>query len=79
MHQTKVVLMLFRTKVTSFAQTASLDGKIKVVILDEIDGLSNNTNGTSAQKALRNVIEEYASNTRFIGTCNYRSLVMEAY
>ena len=72
---------VIRTKVTNFAQTASLDGKLKVVILDEIDGLSSvkaGASGTSAQQALRNVIEEYASNTRFIATCNYRSMVMDA-
>jgi DNA polymerase III delta prime subunit len=70
-----------RTKVTRFAQTASFDGKLKVIILDEIDGLSSvkaGASGTSAQQALRNVIEEYSSNTRFIGTCNYKALVMEA-
>jgi len=70
-----------RTKVTNFAQTASIDGKLKVVILDEIDGLSSvktGATGTSAQQALRNVIEEYADNTRFIATCNYRSKVMDA-
>ena len=70
-----------RTKVTEFAQTKSFDGKIKVIILDELDGLSavrGGKSGTSAQQALRNVIEKYANTTRFIGTCNYRSLVSEA-
>ena len=72
---------VIRTKVTNFAQTGSIDGKLKVIILDEIDGLSSakaGSSGTSAQQALRNVIEEYASNTRFIATCNYRSMVIEA-
>ncbi len=68
-----------RTKVTNFAQTGSIDGKLKVIILDEIDGLSGTRGtGTSAQQALRNVIEEYAANTRFIATCNYRSMVIDA-
>jgi replication factor C small subunit len=72
---------VIRNKVTKFAETASIDGKLKVVILDEIDGLSavkSGASGTSAQQALRNVIEANASNTRFIATCNYQSLVMKA-
>lgn len=72
---------VIRTKVTNFAQTGSIDGKLKVIILDEIDGLSSvnsGSSGTSAQQALRNVIEEYADNTRFIATCNYRSKVIDA-
>lgn len=71
---------VIRTKVTNFAQTGSIDGKLKVVILDECDGLSQakTGSGTSAQQALRNVIEEYSSNTRFIATCNYRSKIIEA-
>lgn len=72
---------VIRTKVINFAQTASIDGKLKIIILDEIDGLSSikaGSSGTSAQQALRNVIEEYSDNTRFIATCNYRSMVIEA-
>jgi DNA polymerase III delta prime subunit len=71
-----------RSKVMTFAQTMSIDGKLKVVILDEADGLSNVTGGTtgksSAQQALRNVMEEYLNNTRFILTCNYPYKVMTA-
>jgi DNA polymerase III delta prime subunit len=55
-----------RGKVVNFAKTKSLDGKLKVVLLDEADQISSD-----AQKALRNVIEEYSINTRFILTCNY--------
>ena len=55
-----------RNKINGFAQTKSFDGKLKVVLLDEADSLSN-----PAQDALRNVIEEYSSNTRFVFTCNY--------
>ena len=64
---------VIRTKVKSFAQTLSIDGGIKVVLLDELDGLSNQrgSTGTSAQQALRNIIEEYSEHTRFIATCNY--------
>jgi DNA polymerase III delta prime subunit len=57
---------VIRSKVVSFAQTKSFDGRMKVVLLDEVDGLSG-----PAQDALRNTIEEYSSNNRFIMTCNY--------
>lgn len=62
-----------RTKVTSFAQTKSIDGKIKVIILDETDGLS-----IDAQRALRNTMEEFAGITRFILTANYRYRIIPA-
>ena len=55
-----------RTKVMNFAQTKSLDGNKKIVILDEADGLT-----AVAQQALRNVMEEWADNVRFILTANY--------
>jgi len=62
-----------RSKVIGFSSTKSLDGKIKVVLFDECDALS-----LDSQKALRNVIEEYSSNTRFIFTCNYIFKVIPA-
>ena len=62
-----------RSKVTQFAQTRSLDGQIKVIILDECDGLSQD-----AQRALRNTMEEYAVMTRFILTANYGHRVIPA-
>jgi len=55
-----------RTKINGFAHTKSFDGKMKVILLDEADNLTN-----SAQDALRNIIEEYATNCRFILTGNY--------
>jgi len=62
-----------RSKVNNFAQTLSLDGKVKVIILDETDGLS-----IDAQRALRNTMEEFAKITRFILTANYRYRVIPA-
>jgi replication factor C small subunit len=62
-----------RNKVTNFAQTKSIDGKVKVIILDETDGLS-----IDAQRALRNTMEEYARITRFILTANYKYRVIPA-
>jgi len=62
-----------RSKVVQFAQTMSLDGKIKVIILDECDGLSQD-----AQRALRNTMEEYSERTRFVLTANYGHRVIPA-
>lgn len=69
-----------RTKIMGFAQTKSFDGKIKLIILDEADGLSgsNVAGRSSAQQALKNVIEEYSSNTRFLFTSNYPDRITEA-
>ena len=62
-----------RTKVTGFSQTKSIDGNIKVIILDEVDGLT-----LDAQRALRNTMEEYSGYTRFILTANYKHRVIPA-
>lgn len=62
-----------RHKVVNFAQTMSIDGKIKVIILDECDGLS-----IDAQRALRNTMEEFAGITRFILTANYKYKIIPA-
>lgn len=61
-----------RNRVITFAQTRSIDGRIKVVILDEADNLSGD-----AQRVLRNVMEEYANSTRFILTANYQHRIIE--
>jgi DNA polymerase III delta prime subunit len=62
-----------RTKVIGFSQTRSIDGKLKVVLFDECDALT-----LDSQKALRNVVEEYSTNTRFIFTCNYLFKIIPA-
>lgn len=61
-----------RNKVTSFSQTRSIDGKKKVIILDEFCGTT-----PEAQRILRNIMEEYASTTRFILTANYINRIIE--
>lgn len=67
-----------RGVITNFIQTKSFDGGIKVVILDEADGLSNaGGSGSSAQQALRNIMEEYVKYSRFILTCNYGHRISE--
>jgi DNA polymerase III delta prime subunit len=62
-----------RHKVTSFSQTKSFDGKVKVVILDECDGLT-----AQAQAALRNTMESFAKYTRFILTANHKHKIIPA-
>jgi DNA polymerase III delta prime subunit len=65
---------VLRTKITSFATSVSLNGKPKVVIIDEADGLNPN----SIQPALRNFLEEYSKNCRFIFTCNFANKIIKA-
>jgi DNA polymerase III delta prime subunit len=48
-------------------------GDFKVVLLDEADYLSPN-----AQAALRGVMEEYHSTSRFVLTCNYPNRIIPA-
>lgn len=60
---------VIRTRITDFCSTMSVlddQGKFKVVILDEVDGVSD-----QFFKALRATMEQFASNSRFIATCNY--------
>lgn len=62
-----------RTKIVQFASTASFEGSLKVVLLDESDQLSH-----QAQGILRAVMEEFHQNTRFILTCNFKNKIMDA-
>jgi DNA polymerase III delta prime subunit len=60
---------VIRDRIKTWCSTSSiLDGKqsIKVVLLDEMDGASD-----QFYKALRATIEKFAHLARFVGTCNY--------
>lgn len=67
---TQGTLDVLRTKITEFCNALSMDGKIKIVILDEVDSASSGGDN-NFQKGLRTVIEAAQSDTRFILTCNY--------
>ena len=62
-----------RNTVAGFASTSSLVGGTKVVLLDEADNLTQDS-----QKALRALIEEFQEHCRFILTCNYPHNLIEA-
>ena len=60
---------VIRTRITDFCSTMSIlddRDKFKVVILDEIDGVSD-----QFFKALRATMDQFNVNARFIATCNY--------
>lgn len=62
---------IVRDKIQNFAQAASFN-PFKIIILDEADYLTS-----QAQASLRNIIETFSLNTRFILTCNYLERITE--
>ena len=65
-----------RNNIKNFASTVSLTETAghKVVIVDEADYM----NPDSVQPALRNFIETFYKNCRFIFTCNYKNKILPA-
>jgi DNA polymerase III delta prime subunit len=61
-----------KSRVEGFVQTMPF-GRFKVVLMDEADYLSHN-----AQGIMRGLLETYASQARFIFTCNMPHKIMEA-
>lgn len=61
-----------RTDIQQFASTLSFNGKRKLIILDEADGMT-----AAFQAALRGVINEFSTNAVFILTANYRAKLIE--
>ena len=61
-----------RNKITNFSSTMPF-GDIKYVLLDEADYITPN-----GQAALRGVMEEYHTTSRFILTCNYPNRIIPA-
>ena len=60
-----------RDKVKNFASTLGFQ-EMKVIILDECDYITPN-----AQAALRNLMETFSKNCRFILTCNYVERIID--
>ncbi len=64
---------VIRQKVKDFARTRPIgDVPFKIVFLDEADAMTRD-----AQQALRRIMEQYSSVTRFILSCNYSSKIIE--
>ena len=61
-----------RNEIANFASSVSMFGGRKYLILDEADYL----NPQSVQPALRNFMEDLASNCGFILTCNYKNKII---
>jgi len=61
-----------RTDIINFCSSIALNGKRKVIILDEADGLT-----AAAQSALRGVINEFTDNVSFIITANFKNKLIE--
>jgi len=60
-------------RLINFCSTMPM-GEFKVVLIDEADFMNPN----SVQPALRNLMEDYSSNVRFIMTCNYPNKILPA-
>jgi replication factor C small subunit len=60
-----------RTKIKNFAATMSFK-PLKIIVLDEADYIT-----PQAQAALRNLMEVFSKNTRFILTCNYVERIID--
>jgi DNA polymerase III delta prime subunit len=62
-----------KSKITLFASSQSMEGRLKIVLLDEFDQMTKD-----AQNALKNTMETYSKNCRFILTCNNVGKVVDA-
>jgi len=61
-----------RSEVQGFLKTPPFASKLKIVYIDEFDYMTSN-----AQAALRNIMEKYADNGRFICTGNYITKIID--
>jgi len=63
-----------RNKIQKFSSSRGFDNSIKIVVLDEADGM---VKSGAAQKALRNTISNY-TDTKFLITCNNINVILPA-
>lgn len=63
-----------QNKIKPFCDSMSIDGRQKIVVIDEIDSTSSNQD-SSFQKSLRNIMNE-AKDTMFLASCNYVEKVL---
>ena len=70
-------LDVLRTKISEFCNAMSIEGRPKIIILDELDSASS-SGVNNFQLALRTLIESAQSDTRFICTCNYAAKIVPA-
>jgi DNA polymerase III delta prime subunit len=61
-----------RTTIERFATNKSIDGRQKVIILDEFDGASY-----QLQKGMKGFVEQFHKNCRFVFTTNYINKIIE--
>lgn len=66
---------VIRSKITMFCKKKVLlpEGRHKIIFLDEVDSMTS-----TAQQALRRIIELHATSTRFVMACNTSSKIIEA-
>lgn len=74
---TEGTIDILRTKVEPFCNAMSLDNKIKICILDELDSASQ-TGQNNFQLGLRTLIEAAQDDTRFICTANTVNKIVPA-
>lgn len=73
---TEGVVDVLRSKVEPFCNAMTLDGRIKIIILDELDAATSSSgNGSSFQMGLRTLIEAAQDDCRFICTANYNKII----
>lgn len=63
---------IIRDRISNFSQSSPW-GDFKIVLLDEADYLTQ-----EGQAALRGAMEQYATNVRFILTCNHPNMIIPA-
>lgn len=74
---TEGTIDVLRTKVETFCNAMSIEGRQKIVLLDEVDS-SSSSGQNNFQLGLRTLIEAAQDDTRFILTCNYSNKVQPA-